>query len=323
MNSNDLSIVILTKNGGELFAEVLKGLFACDGILESEILVIDSGSVDHTVERAMIYPQIRIHRIPATEFGHGSTRNLGARMTTRPVIVYLVQDATPTKPDFLTRLTMPLSTEGFAAVYGRQLPRPWTNKLEAMFLNSTYPDTREVRARVGQGPLGIRDIFFSNVCAALRRDVWEQIKFDETLIMSEDQLWAKQALLAGHRLLYEPDAAVFHSHNYGLPAVFKRNFDSGASLAGIAEDTFGAMWIYEVRHLVRCMSTLLREANVLWIPYLLAYEATRTVAFLMGQRAQLLPRWMNRKLSLHKYYWEEARTFPVPQPTAPVSSDDD
>lgn len=309
MNASDLSIIILTKNGGDLFADVLAGLFACAGILESEILVIDSGSSDRTIEHARVYPQIRIHKIPAAEFGHGKTRNLGARMTTRPVIVFLVQDATPATADFLTRLATPLEDEGFAGVYGRQLPRPWTNKLERIFLNSTYPDTREVRACVSQRPLGIRDIFFSNVCSAMRRDVWERIPFDETLIMSEDQLWAKQVLLSGQRLLYEPGAVVFHSHNYGLKDVFKRNFDSGVSLVGIAEDTFAAMVIYEARHLVHCVGRLLRGADLLWIPYLLAYEATRAIAFAVGQRAHLLPRWITRRLSLHKYHWEGDQTL--------------
>jgi rhamnosyltransferase len=309
MNASDLSIVILTKDGGDLFADVLAGLFACEGIREAEILVIDSGSSDRTIEYALDQPQIRLHKIPAAEFGHGKTRNLGARMTTRPVIVYLVQDATPATPDFLTRLAMPLSDEGFAGVYGRQLPRSWTNKLERIFLDRTYPDAREVRALAERRALGIRDIFFSNVCSAIRRDVWERIPFDESLIMSEDQFWAKQVLLAGHRLLYEPGAAVFHSHNYGLRDVFRRNFDSGVSLVGIAEDTFAAMAIYEARHLVHCVGGLLREADLLWIPYLFAYEATRATAFAVGQRAHFLPRWIRRRLSLHKYHWESDRTF--------------
>ena len=308
MKASDLSIIILTKNGGELFADVLARLFECDGILEAEILVIDSGSTDRTIEYAMRHPQIRIHRIAAAEFGHGKTRNLGARMTTRPVIVYLVQDASPARPDFLTRLTTPLGDEDFAGVYGRQLPRPWTNKIERIFLDSTYPDTREVRAWLEQRPLGIRDIFFSNVSSAIRRDIWARTPFDESLIMSEDQLWAKQVLLAGQRLLYEPGATVFHSHNYGLRDVFKRNFDSGVSLVGIAEDTFSTMVIYEARHLVQCVRRLLHGADLLWVPYLLAYEATRATAFALGQRAHYLPRWIRRRLSLHRYHWEGERT---------------
>jgi rhamnosyltransferase len=125
--------------------------------------------------------------------------------------------------------------------------------------------------------------------------------------MSEDQLWAKQVLLAGHRLLYEPGAVVYHSHNYGLRDVFKRNFDSGVSLIGIAEDSFASMMSYEARYLIQCVRKLFHGIDVLWIPYLLAYETTRATAFALGQRANLLPRWIRRRLSLHKYHWEGDR----------------
>jgi rhamnosyltransferase len=309
MNSNHLSIVILTKNGGPLFKEVLAGLFACEGISQTEILIIDSGSSDSTLEYAAAYPQIRIHKIPAAEFGHGKTRNLGARMTTGSIIVFLVQDATPATPDFLKRLTAPVVEEGFAATFGRQLPRPWTNKIEQIFLEHTYPDRREVRVCADEQDLGIKSIFFSNVCSAIRRDVWERIPFDESLIMSEDQLWAKQVLLAGHRILYEPAATVFHSHNYGLKDVFKRNFDSGVSLVGIAHDTFGAMASYELRYLASSVNALARSGSWWWVPYLFAYEAVRSTAFAAGQRAHLLPRWARRMLSLHKYHWNDSRAL--------------
>jgi rhamnosyltransferase len=307
MDESQLSIVILTKNGGALFEAVLAGLFACVGITDSDILVIDSGSSDETLDYAMQYSQIRIHKISAAEFGHGKTRNLGARLTTGSIIVYLVQDATPATPQFLRLLTAPVIEEGFAGSFGRQLPRPSTNKIERIFLEHTYPDRREVRANSDGQELGIKSIFFSNVCSAIRRDVWERIPFDESLIMSEDQLWAKQVLLAGHRILYEPAATVFHSHNYGLKEVFKRNFDSGASLVGIAQDSFAEMAGYEIRYLASCVKELVRSGDWFWVPYLFAYEATRATAFAAGQRAHLLPRRLRRRFSLHKYHWDGNR----------------
>jgi rhamnosyltransferase len=309
MNADRLSIVILTKNGGPLFKEVLAGLFACEGILDTEVLIIDSGSSDSTLEYAIEYPHIRVHRIPPSEFGHGKTRNLGAQMTTGSIIVFLVQDATPATPDFLKRLTAPVAENGFAGAFGRQLPRPWTNKIEQIFLEHTYPDRREVRACSDERDLGIKSIFFSNVCSAIRRDVWERIPFDESLIMSEDQLWAKQVLLAGHRILYEPAAMVFHSHNYGLKDIFKRNFDSGVSLVGIAHDTFFGMASYELRYLASSIRELARGGSLRWVPYLFAYEATRATAFAAGQRAHLLPRWARRMLSLHKYHWKDSQAL--------------
>lgn len=309
MNSDHLSIVILTKNGGPLFKDVLAGLFACEGISEAEVLIIDSGSTDNTLEYTAPYPQIRVHKIPASEFGHGKTRNLGAHLTSGSTIIFLVQDATPATPDFLQRLAAPVVNDGFAGAFGRQLPRPSTNRIEQIFLEHTYPDRPQVRACSQERELGIKSIFFSNVCSAIRRDVWERIPFDESLIMSEDQLWAKEVLLAGHRILYEPAAMVFHSHNYGLKDVFKRNFDSGVSLVGIAHDTFGAMASYELRYLGSSVKELVRSGSWWLVPYLFVYEGVRTTAFAAGQRAHLLPRWARRMLSLHKYHWNDSRAL--------------
>jgi GT2 family glycosyltransferase len=52
---------------------------------------------------------------------------------------------------------------------------------------------------------------FDNVCACIRRAVWERHPFPSTAI-AEDLAWAKQVLLAGHRLAYVPDSVVIHSH---------------------------------------------------------------------------------------------------------------
>ena len=115
--------------------------------------------------------------------------------------------------------------------------------------------------------------------------------------------------LAGHRILYEPAAMVLHSHNYGLKDVFKRNFDSGVSLVGIAHDTFLSMAGYELRYIASATRELVRKGGWLWVPYFFFYEATRVIAFAAGQRAHLLPGWARRMLSLHKYHWNDSRAL--------------
>lgn len=315
-----LSIILLTKNGGDLFGEVLDALFNCDGMASAEVVQIDSGSTDSTLAHSARHPQIRLHRIPAAEFGHGRTRNLGARLSRGRTLVYLVQDATPVAREFLQRLTAPLADPEVAAVYGRQLPRPWTNRLERFFLGETYPDERRIRFHGGRGPMRIEDIFFSNVASAIRRESWERFPFQEDLIMSEDQQWAKEVLRAGSRIVYEPAAAVYHSHNYSLAELFRRNFDSGYSLLGIVEDSFWRMAGYEIRHLAAGIRDLTASRDVAWIPYFLVYESTKSAGFSLGQRARWLPRWLRRALSLHRQYWSiaeggaHAATPAVPDP---------
>jgi rhamnosyltransferase len=302
-NFSGISITILTKNAGNLFQEVLEGLFACTGIDTAEIILIDSGSHDSTLKYAARYPQIQMHRILPAEFGHGRTRNLGAKLSQGDIIVYLVQDAIPINPDFLLHLVAPMTCPTVAAVYGRQLPRASANPVEQFFLQATYPELAQTRSCDPSSKSTISSIFFSNVCSAIKRQVWEQVPFNENLIMSEDQQWAKEVLQKGFSIVYEPTAAVFHSHNYGLKQVFRRNFDSGCSLRGIVGDSFPRMVSYELNHLRRGIKYLANRDKAAWIPYFFLHEAARSLGFALGQKSHLLPTRAKYYLSLHKYYW--------------------
>jgi rhamnosyltransferase len=260
--------------------------------------------VDLTLDYARCYPQIQIHSIPPGEFGHGRTRNLGARLAHSDILIYLVQDATPATPDFLLRLTALLANQDVAATYGRQLPRVAANPVEQFFLQATYPDSTQTRAFDVSQSLTIRSIFFSNVCSAIRRSVWERIPFDEHLIMSEDQQWAKEVLLRGYSIVYEPSATVIHSHNYGLKKVMQRNFDSGYSLRGVVEDSSAGMIHYELSFIRAGIKWLRNLGKTCYIPYFFLHEAARSLGFALGQKAYLLPTWVNRHFSLHKNYWK-------------------
>ena len=122
--------------------------------------------------------------------------------------------------------------------------------------------------------------------------------------MSEDQQWAKEVLLAGFSIVYEPTAAVLHLfHNYGLKQVLQRNFDSGCSLRGVVGDSLSQMVFYELNHLRAGIKHLVRGGKAVWLPYFILHEAVRCVGFLLGKISHLLPTWINIHLSLHNCYW--------------------
>src|SRR5438034_9186223 len=85
------SVVIPVKDGARYLAEVLEALRR-EG--PDNILVIDSGSTDRSVAIARA-AGAGVLEIPADEFGHGRTRNLGVEHTRGEIVCFLTQDATP------------------------------------------------------------------------------------------------------------------------------------------------------------------------------------------------------------------------------------
>ena len=140
------SVVIPVKDGERYLAELLEAL-AREGV--EEVLVIDSGSRDHSREVARA-AGAELLEIEPREFGHGRTRNLGAARTSGELICFLTQDATPT-PGWLAAYRAAFALDERAgAAYGPHLARPETSPMIARELESFFasfsPDGKPGRA---------------------------------------------------------------------------------------------------------------------------------------------------------------------------------
>ena len=96
----DVSIVIPTKNAGPDFQKVLDMIYAQKTEYEYEVICVDSGSKDGTLNLIKQYP-CKLYQIPSSEFGHGKTRNYGASKGTGEYIVFITQDALPATDTWL------------------------------------------------------------------------------------------------------------------------------------------------------------------------------------------------------------------------------
>jgi rhamnosyltransferase len=148
---------------------------------------------------------------------------------------------------------------------------------------------------------------FSNVSSAIRRSVWEEFRFADDIIMSEDQEWSRRVLLAGYELVYEPEAAVRHSHNYSLGSAFKRFFDSGASaerayLAG-GRPSAQVLRRAAMRYARGELAWLWRTGQRRWIPYTALYEAVKFTGLQLGARHRHLPAAVKMRCSTLPFYW--------------------
>jgi rhamnosyltransferase len=281
--STSVSVVVPTLDGGPLFVHLCNHLRALRARLEVDVLVIDSGSTDGTPEHAE-RAGLRVHRIPASEFGHGRTRNLGVRMARGEVVCFLTQDVLPVTPDWPLRFAAALADPAVAGVYGRQVPRDATT-MEMFFVALNYPGER-IRfdpAPGGHHPRPGR-VLFSNAFSAVRRSVALQVPFIDGIPVSEDQAWALQVLERGMSIAYEPGAEALHAHRYSLRGLFRRTFLVGQALSKIGIDR-GATLGESVRFLAGEVAYFVRQGHTHRLPQLLAYELIRWAGFQAGRRA--------------------------------------
>ncbi len=223
----EISILIPTRNEARNIGACLDAVYSQKCALQFEVIVTDSGSSDETLSIARHYP-VRIYAIPPENFHHyARKRNFAASLAKGDYLVYLSADALPVSCDWLEALTTNFSDPTVAAVYGRHLPKPGSTIERQLTLGSVYGEQRMVKHCACRLELGFRYYHFSTVNAAIRRDVWGATRFPEDLKVFEDVGIAQRILDAGWKIVYEPRAAVFHSHNHTAPGLFRRYFDAG------------------------------------------------------------------------------------------------
>jgi rhamnosyltransferase len=277
-----VSIVVPTLNAGTGFEHLCRHLARVRTRYGVEVMVIDSDSTDGTPERARA-AGLNVYAIEQSSFGHGRTRNLGVRLTSGEVVAFLTQDVLPVTPDWPLRFASALAEPGVAGVYGRQVPRD-ASTVEMFFVALNYPDERlRFDPRSGHHPRPGR-VLFSNAFSAVRRDVATALPFVDYAPVSEDQIWAHQALAAGHAIVYRPDAEALHAHHYTIRGLFGRSRTIGRALRLEGIDG-GASLGESARFLATEIAYFVRQGHAHRLPQLLPYEFVRWAGFQAG-------RWM-------------------------------
>ncbi|MGH7447293.1 MAG: glycosyltransferase family 2 protein [Longimicrobiales bacterium] len=281
MSAPLISVVVPTRDGGPVFRYLCRHLALTQQRHGVEVLVIDSGSRDGTVDNATA-AGLRVHGIAPQEFGHGRTRNLGVSLTRGDVICFLTQDVLPCTPDWPLRFGAALGDPGVAGVYGRQVPRDATS-MEMFFVALNYPagPLRFSQQPGGHHPRPGR-VLFSNAFSAVRRDAITAVPFPDTAQFSEDQLWAHEVLAAGYVIDYVPAAEALHAHRYSMAGLYRRSYDVGRALhgRGIAG---GATFTESVRFLATEIGYFIRQGHTHRLPQLLPYEFIRWAGFNAGR----------------------------------------
>lgn len=228
-----VSIIILTKNAATFLPDTLPAIINQQADFEYEVLAIDSGSQDGSLELLSHYP-VRVVQIPPESFNHGETRNLGARSASpeSEFVVFLSHDALPANSSWLKCLVNPLLNDPqVAGAFSRHIPRLGADASVVRQLVQLTQSGGSQRL-VKQMPSSEKEfeankffyVFFSNTSSILRKSIWEKWPFPRA-DFAEDAIWAEQVLRAGHRIVFEPESMIVHSHNYSLAEQFRQNVD--------------------------------------------------------------------------------------------------
>lgn len=205
------SIVIRAFNEEEHIGRLLEGVLK-QSYPEPEIILVDSGSTDATVAIASRYP-VKVVRIHPEDFTFGYSLNRGIAASSGDFILFASAHVYPVYPDWIERLLAPFKDEQVAVVYGKQRGNGTTRFSEHQVFARWFPEVSQARQ---EHP------FCNNANAAIRRVLWEQHAYDETLSGLEDVAWAHWALEQGYQVAYSAEAEVIHVHDETLRGIFNR-----------------------------------------------------------------------------------------------------
>jgi GT2 family glycosyltransferase len=241
-----VSVLIPVKDGEHHLVELLPSILQQSISTRLEIVAIDSGSRDGSVDVLTRFGAT-VLSIDPTEFDHGLTRNLAAEHAQGDVLVFLSQRARPVGDKWLAPLIAALDADpAIAGVCSRVIPAPDADLLTRRDMErdpSGSSDPRRAQIEDWSAYRSMspdeRRLFlnFHTVSAAIRPDALRQIPFRSVRTLGEDLLWAREIVEAGWALLHEPASIVHHLHAYSLDELFSRNVDDGIANLDILERT--------------------------------------------------------------------------------------
>lgn len=248
MYARPIEVVVRCKNEMPWIERTLAAL----GRIDARVLFIDSGSTDGSLERAEA-AGVDIVRIAPGDYVPGRVLNDAMRRTSGDVVAFVNADAIPLDDEAVARLVAACRA-GAAAAYGRQVPRAAARDITRLDYARCFPATERPPFRH----------FFSMAASAIRRDVWQALSFDDDLRFSEDVDWTFRLRAIGRSVVYVPEAAFEHSHDYDVAGMRRRMKGEGVADAAIFRDGPPRPW----KNLVRPLAAQLARDVVAGAPLL-------------------------------------------------------
>ena len=216
LHANPISIIIPTFNGAPRIGRCLDALLAQAGGRDIEIIVVNDGSTDNTVDVVKRYPGV--HCISQLNAGPAAARNRGAAEA-RGSLVLLTDDDCVPLPGWIDAMVEPFRDPEVVAAKG--IYRTRQKALVARFVQIEYED----RYRL-MGNLETID-FVDTYSAAFRRDRFLEMSGYDTsfpVACAEDVELSYRMSARGWKMKFVPQAIVYHTHPDTLASYLKKKY---------------------------------------------------------------------------------------------------
>jgi rhamnosyltransferase len=204
-----------------------------------EIILVDSGSTDKTLDVASRFPVKMIH-IQPEDFTFGRSLNMGVAAANGDIVIITSAHCYPVYPDWIDQLIKPFIDANVGLTYGRQKGGETNYYSEHQFFRKYFPENS-----VSQQS----HPYAHNANAAIRRELWLRQPYNENLTGLEDLAWSSWIMDEGYSIAYVAEAEVVHSHQETYSQVQNRYRREAIALKQILPQSkfsfkdFLKMWI--------------------------------------------------------------------------------
>lgn len=290
-----VSIVVGVRNMKNTIECCIESLVECD-YPDKEVIVVDDGSTDGTRDVISRYP---VRLVSTPPLGISNARNTGFKEAKGDVVAFTDGDCIVTK-DWLKKLVQHFDDKDVAVVGGRtvfQRGNDIASVCRGVEFNMRY--SKVPKATVSA---------LGHNCAFIRWALEKVGGFDPDWFHGEDAEVSYKLHELGHKIVYEPDAIVYHVPEEGLRRYFrKRVRDASAFVRVSARHLPAALkdrWIGSklvVEPFLFASSILLLPLAILFVPFAVAIGLMLIIGFLWNfHEATLVSKETGKKIDLLK-----------------------
>lgn len=237
-----VSVVIPTLNAGVEFSFLLRKLKAQQGVRAIEIVIVDSGSTDDTVEVAH-EAGCTVMEIPPHDFSHSYARNTGAAAASGDYLLFMVQDAYPIGRYWvygMLRYLLDHASKNLAAVSCAEFSRSDSDMMYDSIINTHYRflgclEYDRIGEYQGDDHLSLRSHGqLSDVSCLIGKELFNRYLYRGDY--AEDLDLGIRLIKDGHRVAMLASVKTVHSHNRPAYYYLKRSFVDVIFLVRLFDD---------------------------------------------------------------------------------------